>query len=164
VSAPPHDDDIAHADALRDTETLFVPVTCSACDFAFEIDRRHYRAGAEYLCTRCRAEADPDAMMDREALTIEREAVGILVAALWDIIQTSTDQRAKAIAAQALKNAPMICEDCEQRVAVAGEELCPGCRDNRAEAAYEHSLGECFRGNEAAAYDAEQQDKARRLK
>lgn len=59
----------------------------------------------------------------------------------------------------------MLCEDCEKRPAVAGEELCPDCRDNRAEAAYERQQeGDCFRGVEAAAYLVEQQEAARRLK
>jgi hypothetical protein len=57
---------------------------------------------------------------------------------------------------------PVLCEDCETRPPVAGEDLCPDCRDNRAEAAYERSQGECFRGGEAAAYDAEQQAKIQR--
>ena len=43
-------------------------------------------------------------------------------------------------------------------------DLCPDCRDNRAERAYERSMedGEAFRGGEAAAYNAEQLDKIRR--
>lgn len=51
------------------------------------------------------------------------------------------------------------CEDCGERAAVTGEDYCPDCRDNRAEAAWERRCedGECFRGGEAAAYEAEQQ-------
>jgi hypothetical protein len=49
------------------------------------------------------------------------------------------------------------------------EEHCAECLEivnqNRAEAAWESSQeGECFRGGEAAAYEAEQQERARRLK
>lgn len=57
----------------------------------------------------------------------------------------------------------ILCEDCEERPPVIGEDLCPDCRDNRAEAAYERSQdGECFRGGEAAAYEAEQQARIQR--
>ena len=58
-----------------------------------------------------------------------------------------------------------LCEDCGERYAVEGEDYCPDCRDNRAEAAYERQQeGECFRGGEAAAFAAELQERARRLK
>jgi hypothetical protein len=50
-----------------------------------------------------------------------------------------------------------------------GDEYAERCKEcyethqqNRAEAAYEDSLGECFRGGEAAAYEAEQMDKVQR--
>lgn len=57
----------------------------------------------------------------------------------------------------------ILCEDCEMRLPIAGEEYCPDCRDNRAEAAYERSQGgECFRGGEAVAYEAEQQARIQR--
>lgn len=60
--------------------------------------------------------------------------------------------------------------DCGKPVAERDEfqERCEQCLENheqnQAEAAYERSLGECFRGDEAAAYLAEQQAQARRLK
>lgn len=48
------------------------------------------------------------------------------------------------------------------------QERCEQCLENheqnQAEAAYERSLGECFRGNEAMAFLAEQQEQARGLK
>ncbi len=51
-----------------------------------------------------------------------------------------------------------LCERCEERLRLPDEDYCQDCLDNMAEAAYERQQeGECFRGNEAAAYDAEQQ-------
>jgi len=48
------------------------------------------------------------------------------------------------------------------------QERCESCLENheqnQAEAAYERSLGECFRGGEAAAYQAEQMAAWQRLK
>lgn len=48
------------------------------------------------------------------------------------------------------------------------QERCEEClanhEQNQAEAAYERSLGECFRGGEYAAYIREEQAAARRLK
>ncbi len=52
-----------------------------------------------------------------------------------------------------------LCEKCEKRPVSADCEngfYCSECLQNMAEAYYEQSLGECFRGNEAAAYQAEQ--------
>lgn len=58
-----------------------------------------------------------------------------------------------------------LCERCEERLRLPNEDYCETCRDNLAEAAYERSQeGECFRGNEAAAFAAEEQERARRLK
>jgi hypothetical protein len=61
-----------------------------------------------------------------------------------------------------LRPQPVLCEDCGVRAAVTGDDCCPDCRDNRAEAAHERSLGEAFRGGEAAAYAAEEQDRIQR--
>lgn len=56
----------------------------------------------------------------------------------------------------------VLCEDCEKRPAVAGEDLCPDCRDNRAEAAWERAQEEpCFRGGE---WTAAQREEALRIK
>ena len=56
------------------------------------------------------------------------------------------------------------CMECEERAAVQGEEYCPDCRDNLAEAAWERQQedGERFRGGEAAAFEAEQQARIQR--
>ena len=52
----------------------------------------------------------------------------------------------------------MICETCEKREAIPGEIECDDCLSNRAEAYWERRQeGECFRGGEAASYEAEQQ-------
>ena len=52
--------------------------------------------------------------------------------------------------------------ECGERAAVQGEEYCPDCRDNRAEAAYERSQEEpCFRGGDWA---AAQREEALRIK
>lgn len=62
---------------------------------------------------------------------------------------------------------PPLC-DCGKPVAERDEfqERCEQCLENheqnQAEAAYEDSLGECFRGGEAAAFYAEEQDRIRR--
>ena len=54
------------------------------------------------------------------------------------------------------------CMECGERAAVQGEEYCPDCRDNRAEAAYERAQEEpCFRGGEWA---AAQREEALRIK
>ena len=54
------------------------------------------------------------------------------------------------------------CMECGERAAVQGEEYCPDCRDNRAEAAYERSQEEpCFRGGDWA---AAQREEALRIK
>lgn len=42
------------------------------------------------------------------------------------------------------------------------DSFCPSCSQNRAEAAYEHSLGECHRGAEAAATQADEQARIQR--
>jgi hypothetical protein len=54
--------------------------------------------------------------------------------------------------------------ECEERAAVQGEEYCPDCRDNLAEAAWERQQedGESFRGNEYAGWLAEQQARIQR--
>ena len=65
---------------------------------------------------------------------------------------------------------PVLLCDCGKPVCERDEfeERCETClvnhEQNAAEAAYERSLGECFRGTEAAAYEAEQQAEARKLK
>ncbi len=62
----------------------------------------------------------------------------------------------------------MTCDGCQREKPCAmqdsGEFLCEDCVQNQAEAAYERSLSECFRGGEYAAHLAEQQAQARRLK
>ncbi len=59
-----------------------------------------------------------------------------------------------------------LCERCEKRPAVKGEEYCQDCLDNMAEAAWDRQMddGETFRGGEAEDFYREQQEKARRLK
>ena len=54
---------------------------------------------------------------------------------------------------------PTLCEACGERPAIEGERYCSECRDGMAEAYWEriHEDGECFRGSEAAAYEADQQ-------
>src|SRR6266404_5873871 len=55
-----------------------------------------------------------------------------------------------------------LCEHCEERLRLPNEDYCETCRDNLAEAAYERSQGECFRGGEAAAFTAESQARIQR--
>lgn len=50
-----------------------------------------------------------------------------------------------------------LCEECQERLRLAGSDYCESCRDNLAEAQYERQQEEGFRGGEAAAYEAEQQ-------
>lgn len=64
-----------------------------------------------------------------------------------------------------------LCLRCGQRAVCDADdygEHCSEClqtvNENRAEAAYERSLEECFRGDEAMAFLASQQEQARRLK
>lgn len=47
----------------------------------------------------------------------------------------------------------VLCEDCERRPAVSGEDLCPDCRDNRAEAAYERQQEAFYGGGEPVTMD-----------
>lgn len=55
------------------------------------------------------------------------------------------------------------CMECGERAAVQGEEYCPDCRDNLAEAAWERAQEEpCFRGGEWAAAQAAEADWIRR--
>lgn len=55
-----------------------------------------------------------------------------------------------------------LCERCEERLRLPNEDYCETCRDNLAEAAYERSQDECFRGGEAAAFGAEEQARIQR--
>lgn len=62
-----------------------------------------------------------------------------------------------------------LCEGCGRRPAVPSDSewpcdwLCADCNEQRAERAYERSQeGECFRGGEAAAFEAEQMAKIQR--
>lgn len=63
---------------------------------------------------------------------------------------------------------PVVLCDCGKPVCERDEyeERCEQCLENheqnQAEAAYERSLGECFRGGEAAAYEAEQMARLQR--
>ena len=50
-----------------------------------------------------------------------------------------------------------LCERCETNPAMHNDWLCKECLENAMEALFERSLGECFRGGEAEAYNAEQQ-------
>lgn len=54
-----------------------------------------------------------------------------------------------------------LCEDCLDAKPQEGSDLCASC-ENRAEAAYERSQSEGFRGGEAAAYLAEEQARIQR--
>ena len=47
----------------------------------------------------------------------------------------------------------ILCEDCEKRPAVSGEEYCPNCRDNLAEAAYERQQEAFYGGGEPVTMD-----------
>lgn len=55
-----------------------------------------------------------------------------------------------------------MCDDDCGRPAAHDSDYCPDCRDNRAEAAYERSQGDCFRGGEAEAFRAEEQARIQR--
>lgn len=57
-----------------------------------------------------------------------------------------------------------LCEACEQRPAEPGETMCGQCNERAAEAAYERYVndGETFRGGEAAAFEAEEQERIQR--
>lgn len=66
---------------------------------------------------------------------------------------------------------PYQCEDCDALAVEIVTEYdvedrwCRDCYDRHCEMAWERSQeGECFRGGESAAYEAEQQETARRLK
>lgn len=52
-----------------------------------------------------------------------------------------------------------VCLHCEKRQREPGSDYCGDCENELSEAAYERRMedGECFRGGEAAAYEAEQQ-------
>ena len=52
---------------------------------------------------------------------------------------------------------PYLCEHCAIRPVLGDDIYCQQCLQNMAEVLYERSLGECFRGNEAESYNAEQQ-------
>jgi hypothetical protein len=51
-----------------------------------------------------------------------------------------------------------LCEDCDERPITGLDARCDTCRQNADESAYERSLGECYRGSEAAGALAESQD------
>jgi hypothetical protein len=59
-----------------------------------------------------------------------------------------------------------LCERCEEQLRQAGSDYCRECEDILAEQADDrrNGDGETFRGGEAAAYEREQMEKARRLK
>ena len=61
-------------------------------------------------------------------------------------------------------NPSALCEECEERLRMPGEDYCRDCYDKLAEAAWDRMMedGETFRGGEAAAYDAEQQARIQR--
>ncbi len=55
-----------------------------------------------------------------------------------------------------------LCEQCEEALRLPSSDYCEDCEQNRAEAAYERSQGECYRGGEAAAALAEEQARIQR--
>ncbi len=58
----------------------------------------------------------------------------------------------------------LLCERCEQKLRLPSEDYCQECYDLLAEQAWERRMenGECFRGGEAAAFEAEQLAKIQR--
>lgn len=55
-----------------------------------------------------------------------------------------------------------LCEDCNECPITGLDARCDDCRQNAAERAYESDQGECFRGGEAAAYEAEEMARIQR--